>query len=284
MKFFWPIGKISGELYIGKGAGKRLLSCIENSKSCIKVFSPFTSANFLELIFSKADQGIQVECVTQIISDTESPYSETDKFGLGRVYQQFIKQHTRMNPEKKEEKEYYSGRAKTYKSLSFLFGILLFILLTGGVSLSFLGDSHPVLKHNQYFLFGMISLSCFILLYLSQKFSRKAKHTKNIAESIKISNHSYTLTKNFYIIPKNTPPHIFPFPHLKLIIIDNRVAFLGSLNFTNSGLNNNLESCIRIDDLATIQQLTDCYTELYEHAKQHSFSVQYLGKYYFEQE
>ena len=38
--FYWPIGKISGELYIGKGAGKRLLRYVDNAQKSVKVFSP----------------------------------------------------------------------------------------------------------------------------------------------------------------------------------------------------------------------------------------------------
>ena len=72
--FYWPIGKISGELYIGKGAGKRLLRYVGNAQKSVKVFSPYMSASFISTLFDKSEQGLNIKCVTQIVSDTEDKY------------------------------------------------------------------------------------------------------------------------------------------------------------------------------------------------------------------
>ena len=84
--FYWPIGKISGELYIGKGAGKRLLRYVDNAQKSVKVFSPYMSASFISTLFDKSEQGVNVECVTQIVSDTEDKQLSKDTFGLDRIH------------------------------------------------------------------------------------------------------------------------------------------------------------------------------------------------------
>ena len=92
--FYWPIGKISGELYIGKGAGKRLLRYVGNAQKSVKVFSPYMSASFISTLFDKSEQGLNIKCVTQIVSDTEDKYLSKDTFGLDRIHRRFIKQTT----------------------------------------------------------------------------------------------------------------------------------------------------------------------------------------------
>ena len=46
-----------------------------------------------------------------------------------------------------------------------------------------------------------------------------------------------------------------PFVHAKLYIIDKKVAFLGSLNFTKKGLFENFETCLRVDESEEIRGL-----------------------------
>ncbi len=45
--------------------------------------------------------------------------------------------------------------------------------------------------------------------------------------------------------------------HSKIYIIDDEIAYLGSLNYTFSGANNNHETRIRIEDLAAIEKLKE---------------------------
>ena len=46
-----------------------------------------------------------------------------------------------------------------------------------------------------------------------------------------------------------------PLLHAKLYVIDREVAFLGSLNFTNSGLFRNFETCLRVDKREDVRAL-----------------------------
>ena len=46
-----------------------------------------------------------------------------------------------------------------------------------------------------------------------------------------------------------------PFVHAKLYVIDKKVAFLGSLNFTNEGLFDNFETCVRVDKSEDVRDL-----------------------------
>ena len=46
-----------------------------------------------------------------------------------------------------------------------------------------------------------------------------------------------------------------PLVHAKLYVIDKKVAFLGSLNFTNEGLFDNFETCVRVDKSEDVRNL-----------------------------
>ena len=126
--FYWPIGKISGELYIGKGAGKRLLRYVDNAQKSVKVFSPYMSASFISTLFDKSEQGVNVECVSQIVSDTEDKQLSKDTFGLDRIHRRCIKQTAYVNQEKQNEKERRLRNA--HKSLKLSLGLLVAALLS----------------------------------------------------------------------------------------------------------------------------------------------------------
>ena len=55
--------------------------------------------------------------------------------------------------------------------------------------------------------------------------------------------------------------------HSKIYIIDNKIAFLGSLNFTTTGFLFNHETCIRITDKSVIRHLNNVYKDLIKTSK-----------------
>ncbi len=67
-----------------------------------------------------------------------------------------------------------------------------------------------------------------------------------------------------------------PFHHVKLYLIDGQISYLGSLNFTDAGLQTNVESRMRSTDqeLATeLSRYFDRVLETYPEAE-----VEWLGK------
>ena len=287
--FYWPIGKISGELYIGKGAGKRLLRYVDNAQKSVKVFSPYMSASFISTLFDKSEQGVNVECVTQIVSDTEDKQLSKDTFGLDRIHRRCIKQTAYVNQEKQNEKERRLRNA--HKSLKLSLGLLVAALLSFLLSIAsfqnFIDHSLSEALRQGELSFGVISPALFFWLFIflaifSLCVFLTANSNRKLAENISTSEFQYDFTKKFCLLSTRANKSGMPFPHLKLLIVDEKTAFLGSLNFTVSGVNNNLESCVRIDDPASISQLSSCFNDLYEELNPYALSADYLGKYYFE--
>lgn len=287
--FYWPIGKISGELYIGKGAGKRLLRYVDNAQKSVKVFSPYMSASFISTLFDKSEQGVNVECVTQIVSDTEDKQLSKDTFGLDRIHRRCIKQTAYVNQEKQNEKERRLRNA--HKSLKLSLGLLVAALLSFLLNIAsfqnFIDHSLSEALRQGELSFGVISPALFFWLFIflaifSLCVFLTANSNRKLAENISTSEFQYDFTKKFCLLSTRANKSGMPFPHLKLLIVDEKTAFLGSLNFTVSGVNNNLESCVRIDDPASISQLSSCFNDLYEELKPYALSADYLGKYYFE--
>ena len=287
--FYWPIGKISGDLYIGKGAGKRLLRYVDNAQKSVKVFSPYMSASFISTLFDKSEQGVNVECVTQIVSDTEDKQLSKDTFGLDRIHRRCIKQTAYVNQEKQNEKERRLRNA--HKSLKLSLGLLVAALLSFLLSIAsfqnFIDHSLSEALRQGELSFGVISPALFFWLFIflaifSLCVFLTANSNRKLAENISTSEFQYDFTKKFCLLSTRANKSGMPFPHLKLLIVDEKTAFLGSLNFTVSGVNNNLESCVRIDDPASISQLSSCFNDLYEELKPYALSADYLGKYYFE--
>jgi len=66
---------------------------------------------------------------------------------------------------------------------------------------------------------------------------------------------------------------------LKLLIVDEKVAFLGSLNLTYRGLNQNVESCVEVSDQDTVQKLLQICQEIQERTE--CYQVHEIGKYYY---
>ena len=159
--FYWPIGKISGELYIGKGAGKRLLRYVDNAQKSVKVFSPYMSASFISTLFDKSEQGVNVECVTQIVSDTEDKQLSKDTFGLDRIHRRCIKQTAYVNQEKQNEKERRLRNA--HKSLKLSLGLLVAALLSFLLSIAsfqnFIDHSLSEALRQGELSFGVITVS-----------------------------------------------------------------------------------------------------------------------------
>lgn len=59
------------------------------------------------------------------------------------------------------------------------------------------------------------------------------------------------------MLPKNT------FTHSKIYIIDSKIAYLGSLNFTENGFTDNFETRIRLTQLDKIEELASFYHDTF---------------------
>ena len=88
-------------------------------------------------------------------------------------------------------------------------------------------------------------------------------------KSIKIYEYEYKTVLPIYFV-KN--PHYNynakrsgnKFIHSKIYIVDDEVAFVGSVNFTNSGFFKSYETCLMIENKETVIKLSEYFDELYK--------------------
>ncbi|MBL7473313.1 phospholipase D-like domain-containing protein [Robertkochia sediminum] len=204
--------RVECDIYVGKGAGNKLLNDLRHAEKSIKIVSPFISPKMLEVLKELHLRGVQISLISQ-------------------------------RPESKET-----------SSLQQLF----YPILTPSSKAFFSGYAS---KYAGWFIV-LISMALLFAVYQIEKLS--------LIATILI-----LLLSTFFLFSRNSPPsQRFLFPtklwspnsrnrlHSKFYIIDNKIAYLGSLNFTHSGIYNNHESRVRTMDSKVIQSLNQEFEHL----------------------
>ena len=73
------------------------------------------------------------------------------------------------------------------------------------------------------------------------------------------------------------------FIHGKIYIIDGHTAYLGSLNFTESGTKYNYETRIRVTEVEAVQKIDAEFEELYHNPEMAFFGIEEWGSYLYEE-
>lgn len=217
-------------VHMGLSAGKALMESISQARHELLVLSPLLTAAQLRLLIKMHEQGVNVKLITTIsggnIGDVEGYDYRTE----------LIRQHKHKDTKAEEKKERLRGLVTFL-----LFALLAFALAT-------------VLTYLYYHTYAWTSLLVLGIFSLLVLFAC-------ISELTRTSVYRYTYRTIFpirvFIDPgnrkiRNASKH---FIHAKLFIIDGKVAFLGSANFTCSSLQHNYESVVRTEDPAAIREL-----------------------------
>jgi len=152
---------------------------------------------------------------------------------------------------------------------STLCGIALLVLFV----LSFKYE-YPFLKMQEYNFHSrwLILIGCFACKLIHGHYSKKRiykyRYTSLFDFSVIVSPHTPGAHQNAY------------FTHAKYYIVDEYEAYIGSLNFTYSGLNKNYESCIKVDkkhDASAIEKLMDEFDWMQDNERTRYRSVELVG-------
>ena len=232
------INNVTGDIYIGKGSGKMIMEDMLTAKKSIRVMSPYLSAKLVDVLLDRFKLGISIELVT---SDEIEDHKHTDDKNCYKI----IRQHTHVDEQLKSRKQLLHW---TGISLMFLFGLIALMKL-------------PVLFSGSVEFSNMIQFAVFASLTLFGEYLWKH------ARRMQFWYYSYSSLfpiKIFYsyFSRKNTDRSKAFSLHSKLYIIDDRIAYLGSVNFTRSGQLFNHETRIRITDPVAIKQLKEEFNEL----------------------
>jgi len=237
------------DIYIGKGAGKKLMEDMQNARKSIKIISPFLSPFLIKELINSKNRGVDIELITvDGIEDYKDP-------SYKNIYQ-LIRQHRRTD-EKAQNK-----RNRWRKIANLLLVGIVMLTITTFFLFIYLKDTR--------ILYGVI----LILLLLFVRYVYK----KNIKKK-RIYYYSYSQLFPFkvYMSPEKHP-HSDTFIHGKIYIIDEAIVYLGSLNFTASGTKYNYETRIRTTDLETVKKVRDEFYNLFHYSEIPEIDLQLWGR------
>lgn len=244
------------DLYIGKNAGKRIERYIENAKHSIRIVSPYIAESKFESLSIKSHNGVDVRLLTSA-DDRHFRNPETSKILRKVIIQE---RYTNKN------------RKKIHRYLQIIASILLIsTLIILGISIQ--RNSLSDTLGNQVTMYISVGL----ILLASILFS--------IARRIKVYTYSYDspFPVKFVVDPMNMNSYERDqykdnaFFHVKLFIIDDEIAFLGSVNLTEKGMRYNVESRVTITQKDQVSSLTAYFDKIFL-TRYHQYNLDYYGK------
>jgi phosphatidylserine/phosphatidylglycerophosphate/cardiolipin synthase-like enzyme len=214
------------EIFIGRNAGKDLLYDIKNAKSSIKIVSPYLSADYVKELIKLHKLGKVVTLITCDKILENKPYSDFNIKDLIR------------------EEQIFDSVLKLKRKKGMLAFEIIFL-----ISLIFI----PLSLWFNVFLFFfstlfLVSLFGFFYFYL--------------INPIKI-NYLPIFRIRVFDSTSGDKPWSTELVHSKIFIIDERVAYLGSVNFTYSGFVKHYETLIKIKDISAIRAISEEVERLY---------------------
>ncbi len=237
------------DIYMGTGAGTKLLKEIGNAQKSVKISSPYLSPKLVDELIYLHKRGV---CVSLITSD----HLDRTNRRLEESIKPLIVQYRKVDIKAKRARNNWKRIESTLKMGS----IILFI---GLIVASYISK-------NWFYAF---SSPIPILMYLMATFFKHKIRGKRI--------YKYTYDSLFpfkvYVTPDSNRINDM-FIHGKIYIIDGHTAYLGSLNFTESGTKYNYETRVRVTDSEAVKKIDEEFDELYEDPEMAYFGIQEWGK------
>lgn len=222
------------EVYVGQSSGKQLQLDIENAKNEVLIISPYIDETKLDDLIKLKNRSINVRLAFSSLR------KEQEKDILKKLIHQNKYTDSNKKVEVKKNIELYN-----YMTISFLV-VGIFALL---FSVFKIIDSKSI---NYYFL---LSIPFFYLFNLSKRKKKKIEETQ-------IYKYDYSEKINFKFLRSSFGEK--KFIHSKIYIVDRKVAYLGSINYTNNGFFSNFETRIRITHKEKIKELVEFVHNIFD--------------------
>lgn len=226
------------EIYIGRGAGNRLKSDIHNAKHSIKIVSPFHSSSYIKDLLKKARNGIDVTLITS------NELKEGDGRYCNLTHSDLIDQHRHLDDFAEEERD----KGMKYSGIA---GVIPLALLFFG-----------------YYMFGIIALAIVGMVFYRYYSMRIYSYTYSSPIKLKLiyDKHNREGQDGGHQI------------HSKIYIIDERVAYLGSVNFSHAGFVDSYETITRIKDPNAIEKISKEVDDLFNDKRNFSKDLTEWGR------
>lgn len=239
------------DIYIGKSAGKKLLNDIENAKKSVKIVSPYLSPDMVKDLINLRKKGIEVSLITA--DNIEDYYGSYEK----NIYH-LIKQETITDIQAQEQREKWKKNSKYL-----LFGIIGSIILF--ISILFFYQNIKLL----YGVFFILALVLIRKTFFENKIKNKRIYTYQYHQLFPFKVYtSYNQSKNY----NDT------LIHGKIYIIDDEIAYMGSVNFTKSATQFNYETRIRTTDTNAVRVIVKEFHDLFNNPNLSEKNIQNWGK------
>ncbi|MFC4268917.1 phospholipase D-like domain-containing protein [Polaribacter marinivivus] len=240
------------DIYIGKGAGKKLLNDIRNAKQSVKIVSPYLSPFLISELINFRKRNLEVVLITT--DNLEDFYGNHEK----NIHKLII-QNRNTDKEAVEKREKWKDLSKRLTYIGI--GVLLILI----------GLAYYIRELKV--AFGLIPILVIFLII---------KLYKNKIKNKRIYSYWYSQLFPFkvYMSPDSTEESD-TFIHSKIYLIDNKIAYLGSLNFTSSGTKYNYETRIRTEDKNAIEKIKEEIHNLLNHSHLPERDIQIWGKHLY---
>lgn len=285
MGYYGNVGTVTGNVYIGTHAGAHMEEAIRKAEKSIHLISPYIGETYLNLLAEKQREGVSVEGLFQEVKSQShgeragvKPWLHTrDDLGLRDVITSILSfQKIPLLANK-------AMRKKQIRIARVMKGALI-VLMAAFFALFVLKTVMPTEQmQGPQAVQVLVNIMCAsvpanILLYmvgLILVLLAIAHDKEKRARKIPTIEYHFDPVVNLRMVKK----YAGSFVHLKLLIVDEKVAFLGSLNLTYRGLNQNVESCVEVSDQDTVQKLLQICQEIQERTE--CYQVHEIGKYYY---
>ncbi len=219
-------------IHIGQQAGKELYHAIRNAQESVRIISPYTGPDLLKELVRLSKNGVAVELAT---TEDFERLATTNK---GRTtVEQLVIQEVHTN--------------KKGVALKYLYHLLTGLCVVGlGATIFALVSHLSQDNHKPPFVLGTGIL---LILFFAIYFAVQARQV--IVESFSYQN---LFPIKAFRSPKGMGGNrLTPLIHSKIYLIDDELAFLGSLNFTSAGFKDNFETCIKVSDPVAVAQIIE---------------------------
>lgn len=242
----------SVEVYVGQSSGKQLNEDILNAQKEVLIISPYIDETKLDELITLKNKGVHIRIA----------FSDLREDQKTNILRKLIHQQRDVNNVLKDKVEKHKNLYLIASIASLVVGVVLFLYSV--LTFEEIDTKNPIL-----YAIGILS---FILFY---KLFRK----KQEVETTPIYTYEYFEKINFKYLRNNFRSSEKMFIHSKIYVIDRKVAYLGSLNYTNNGFTSNFETRVRITNLQKIDELVDFIHNIFDNDELfNKHEIWFLGK------
>jgi len=224
---------------LGRGIGTEILSKIKKAKTEVKIVSPYLSPDYIKELINLHNKGIKVTLIT-------CDNLETNQFSDFRPSDIIKKEKTQ------------DIKLKNIKNHLYITSFILFLVSILSFSIIFLSQ--------QLFFIPLILSAITLILLATAWIINDTKYTYHPIFRLKI------FDSKSGINPQSTN-----LIHSKIFLIDNKILFIGSANFTYSAFKTHYETIIKVNDLNAIKDVDEEIDNIYNSKELKEKSWEGLG-------